>query len=72
MWVRSGRDYASVPLWMGQSIPVLHRGAETQRICDSSSPILNSEEPFISLGDCNIGAGLCEGDHWVIFIDLRS
>ena len=35
----------SVPLWMGQSIAVHHRGKRIQRICDSSPPVLNSEEP---------------------------
>ncbi|UEC40437.1 MAG: hypothetical protein METHSR3v1_1210029 [Methanothrix sp.] len=37
-------------LWLGQSIAVHHRGTETQRISDLSSPIQNSEEPagFIS------------------------
>ncbi len=48
MWVRSGREYSlcsSVPLWLGQSIAVHHRGSETQRISDSSSPMPNSEEP---------------------------
>ncbi len=44
----SRREYglcASVPLWLGQSMAVHHRGTETQRTSDSSSPILNSEEP---------------------------
>ncbi len=35
----------SVPLWLGQRIAVHHRGKRIQRICDSSSPILHSEEP---------------------------
>ena len=38
---------ASVPLWMSLSIAVHHRGAETQRISDSSSPIQNGEEHII-------------------------
>ena len=48
MWVSPGREYglcSSVSLWLGQSIAVHHRGTETQRISDSSSPMLNSEEP---------------------------
>jgi len=48
MWVRSGREYglcSSMSLWLGQSIAVHHRGTETQRIHDSSSPMPNSEEP---------------------------
>jgi len=50
MWVRSGKEYSlcsSVSLWLGQSIAVHHRGTETQRICDSGSPILDSEQPII-------------------------
>ena len=50
MWVSSGREYgfcSSVSLWLGQCIAVHHRGTETQRTSDSSSPIQNSEEPFL-------------------------
>jgi len=42
------RNYSLCPsvfLWLGQRIAVHHRGAKMQRICDSSSPILYSEEP---------------------------
>jgi len=50
MWVSPGREYglcSSVSLWLGQSIAFHHIGEKIQRISDSSSPITNSEEPFI-------------------------
>ena len=48
MGVNSGREQGlcfSVSLWLGQSIAVPHRGTETRRISNSSSPIPNGEEP---------------------------
>ncbi|MFZ3112143.1 MAG: hypothetical protein WA111_04310, partial [Methanothrix sp.] len=37
------------PLWLVPSIAVHHGGAKMQRICDSSSLILNGEEPNLFL-----------------------
>ena len=47
--MRYGSGYNSVPLWLGQSIAVHRRGAKIQKICDSSSPLLHSEEPSLFL-----------------------
>jgi len=39
---------SSVSLWLGQSIAFTTEAQKIQRICDSSSPIANSEDPILS------------------------